>query len=221
MSRALLSTVSTRLATTRTSNTQTQFQSLLGGLFPKMAASASSAASLLRTSPAISQQHLVAPMSPLLLATLSSFSGPYGLRPIGPMIDYLANCNGDCTTVDKTKLLFNKIDEAGLINGSPPPGTWASDTKIANNNSWISTIPSTIAPGNYVLRHETITLHSAENVGGAQAYPQCINLKITGSVQTLWPLEHWLRVFTQNRIQIFWLTSITPLSPATTSQGHH
>lgn len=97
------------------------------------------------------------------------------------MIDYLANCNGECTTVDKTSLKFNKIDEAGLISPTPNPGKWASDEMIANNNSWVVTIPSSIASGNYVLRHETIALHSANNAGGAQNYPQCINLKISGS----------------------------------------
>lgn len=99
----------------------------------------------------------------------------------GPMLDYLASCGDDCTTVDKTKLLFNKIDEAGLIDGSSPPGHWASDDMIANNNSWVVTIPSSIAPGKYVLRHETIALHSAGEVNGAQNYPQCVNLEITGS----------------------------------------
>jgi len=99
----------------------------------------------------------------------------------GPMISYLANCNGECTDVDKTTLLFNKIDQAGLIDGSTAPGKWASDEMIANNNTWVTTIPSTIAPGKYVLRHETIALHSAGEVGGAQNYPQCVNLEITGS----------------------------------------
>jgi lytic cellulose monooxygenase (C1-hydroxylating) len=42
-------------------------------------------------------------------------------------------------------------------------------------------IPSNIRPGNYVLRHEILALHSAYDVGGAQFYPQCINLRITGS----------------------------------------
>lgn len=42
-------------------------------------------------------------------------------------------------------------------------------------------IPSSVKPGNYVLRHEILALHSAYDVGGAQFYPQCINLKITGS----------------------------------------
>lgn len=99
----------------------------------------------------------------------------------GPVIDYLANCNGNCSTVDKTTLEFFKIDQAGLINDTEVPGSWASDELIANNNSWTVTIPTSIAPGNYVLRHEIIALHSAGTKDGAQNYPQCINLEITGS----------------------------------------
>ncbi|PMD47474.1 glycoside hydrolase family 61 protein, partial [Hyaloscypha variabilis F] len=99
----------------------------------------------------------------------------------GPVIDYLANCNGDCTTVDKTTLEFFKIGGVGLIDDTTIPGTWASDQLIANNNSWTVTIPSDIAPGNYVLRHEMIALHSAGSVDGAQNYPQCVNLEVTGS----------------------------------------
>lgn len=99
----------------------------------------------------------------------------------GPVMDYLANCNGDCTTVEKTQLQFNKIDEQGLESWTSQPGSWASDKLIAANNSWTVTVPESIAPGNYVLRHEIIALHSANNPDGAQNYPQCINLKVTGS----------------------------------------
>ncbi|KAJ5481629.1 hypothetical protein N7475_000441 [Penicillium sp. IBT 31633x] len=98
----------------------------------------------------------------------------------GPVITYMANCDGDCASVDKTKLKFFKIDEAGLIDGSNTPGTWASDKLIAANNSYTVTIPSAIASGNYVLRHEIIALHSAGETNGAQNYPQCLNLKVTG-----------------------------------------
>ncbi|PGG97536.1 hypothetical protein GX51_07288 [Blastomyces parvus] len=101
-------------------------------------------------------------------------------RHFGPVLDYLANCNGDCSTVDKTTLEFFKIQEAGLVDGSSNPGTWATNDLIANNNTWKLTIPSSIAPGNYVLRHEIISLHSAYDSNGAQNYPQCFNLKITG-----------------------------------------
>lgn len=98
----------------------------------------------------------------------------------GPVITYMANCNGDCADVDKTTLEFFKIDQGGLISDTTEPGTWATDNLIANNNSRTVTIPSDIADGNYVLRHEIIALHSAEEKNGAQNYPQCINLKVSG-----------------------------------------
>jgi hypothetical protein len=100
----------------------------------------------------------------------------------GPVLDYLANCGSSgCETVDKTALEFFKIDEVGLIDGSSAPGKWGSDQLIANNNSWMVQIPANIAPGFYVLRHEIIALHSAGQENGAQNYPVCFNLQVTGS----------------------------------------
>ncbi|KAH8879596.1 hypothetical protein GQ53DRAFT_671620 [Thozetella sp. PMI_491] len=100
----------------------------------------------------------------------------------GPVIDYLANCgDAGCESVDKTTLEFFKIDEVGLIDYSLSNGKWGSDELIANNNGWLVQIPSSIAPGNYVLRHEIIALHSAGSTNGAQNYPQCFNLQVTGS----------------------------------------
>ncbi|KAK3945751.1 glycosyl hydrolase family 61-domain-containing protein [Diplogelasinospora grovesii] len=98
----------------------------------------------------------------------------------GPVLDYLAACNGDCETVDKTTLQFFKIDGAGYVSGSDP-GLWATDTLIADNSTWLVQIPSDLKPGNYVLRHEIIALHSAGQADGAQAYPQCVNLQVTGT----------------------------------------
>ncbi|GLI79458.1 hypothetical protein PoHVEF18_007793 [Penicillium ochrochloron] len=99
----------------------------------------------------------------------------------GPVIDYLANCGDSCETVDKATLKFFKIDGVGLVDDTTVPGTWGDDQLIANNQSWMVEIPPTLAPGNYVLRHELIALHSAGTEGGAQNYPQCFNLQVTGS----------------------------------------
>ncbi|KAM0148632.1 hypothetical protein ACHAPG_009868 [Botrytis cinerea] len=107
---------------------------------------------------------------------------PWPVSHKGPVIDYLANCNGPCETVDKTKLQWFKIDQVGLISPTAETsGLWGTDVLIANNNSWTVTIPSDIATGNYVLRHEIIALHSASSVNGAQNYPQCVNLAIKGT----------------------------------------
>ncbi|KAF2755606.1 hypothetical protein EJ05DRAFT_513096 [Pseudovirgaria hyperparasitica] len=113
--------------------------------------------------------------------TVSLFWSVWPESHHGPVIDYLANCEGNCSAVDKTSLNFFKISQGGVVDGSTAPGTWASDELIANNNTWEVTIPTDIAPGNYVLRHEIIALHSAGQDNGAQNYPQCINLQVTGT----------------------------------------
>jgi len=52
----------------------------------------------------------------------------------GPIINYLARCNnGDCTKVDKTTLNFFKVQAAALVNPTPEPGTWVTDTMIGKN----------------------------------------------------------------------------------------
>ncbi|QSZ34557.1 hypothetical protein DSL72_006151 [Monilinia vaccinii-corymbosi] len=103
----------------------------------------------------------------------------------GPVIDYLANCNGPCETVDKTTLQWFKIDQVGLVSPtSQTSGYWGTDVLIANNNSWTVEIPSRIATGNYVLRHEIIALHVAGSANGAQNYPQCVSLAIKGTGTT-------------------------------------
>lgn len=91
----------------------------------------------------------------------------------GPVMDYLADCGADCSTVDKKSLKFFKIDGVGMTktSGSYEPGTYADDDMIKAGNVWEVTIPATLKPGNYVLRHETIALHEAQKVGGAQLYP--------------------------------------------------
>jgi lytic cellulose monooxygenase (C1-hydroxylating) len=42
------------------------------------------------------------------------------------------------------------------------------------------TIPKNIVPGEYLLRHEILALHGGGSVGGAQFYPVCVQLTVTG-----------------------------------------
>jgi hypothetical protein len=110
----------------------------------------------------------------------------------GNMANYLANCNGECQMVDKTKLKFNKINEEGLIHpnlsipiGKQIDGTttgyWAGDKVIDNGNRVDFKVPVWLKAGNYVLRHELMALHNAMAPGsGIQHIPQCINLIVTG-----------------------------------------
>ena len=53
----------------------------------------------------------------------------------------------------------------------------------APNAGYAYTIPSCLAPGFYLVRHEIIALHSAWAFGEAQFYPSCHQLRVisTGS----------------------------------------
>ncbi|KAG4441799.1 hypothetical protein IFR05_002723 [Cadophora sp. M221] len=97
---------------------------------------------------------------------------------LGPVVTYVANCGGDCKSVAKSTLKFVKIDESG-INFSTQ--VWATGVLMANNNTWTTTVPKTLAPGHYVFRHEIIALHGATALNGAQNYPFCVNIDVTGS----------------------------------------
>lgn len=51
----------------------------------------------------------------------------------GPVVDYLAKCDGECETVDKTSLKFFKFAELGQLElgpGGGETGYWASDKFI-------------------------------------------------------------------------------------------
>lgn len=92
----------------------------------------------------------------------------------GPVITYMAAVSGEFSAVSKADLKWFKVDAAGLLDDTTVPGNWSTDALIANNFTSTATIPSNIASGNYVVRHEIIALHSAGTENGAQAYPQCM-----------------------------------------------
>jgi len=101
----------------------------------------------------------------------------------GPIFAYIAPCNGDCTTVDKKTLEWIKIAEEGQVSlgaGGGKPGIWPDDALRKNKGYWDVKIPASIPSGEYVLRHELLALHSAYDVGGAQFYPQCANIRVEG-----------------------------------------
>ena len=113
------------------------------------------------------------------------------------MLTYLASCGS--TTSDKCdgkSAKWFKIDQVGQV--SPGSTTWAQ----ASVSSYLSLpsqqgptlispsvtgslamvrVPSNLAPGNYLVRHEMLALQLAVSQGGAEFYPACAQLKVGGS----------------------------------------
>jgi cellulase len=115
--------------------------------------------------------------------------GPWPTSHKGPVLSYLAPCNGPCSAVDATSLKFVKIAEKGWIDDSIEEGYWAADQLLEDDSSWNITVPMELKAGEYVLRTEIIALHQAHlAVGngtkspvGAEFYPQCISLSVEGN----------------------------------------
>ncbi|OBZ79544.1 Endoglucanase-7 [Grifola frondosa] len=80
----------------------------------------------------------------------------------GPLMTYMASCGS--TTCGK------KSDNT----------TWFQ-ADIMNGDSFTVVLPQSLAPGDYLIRHEIIALQLAVSVGGAEFYPSCTQVRVGGS----------------------------------------
>ncbi|KAH9897270.1 glycoside hydrolase family 61 protein [Xylariomycetidae sp. FL2044] len=99
-----------------------------------------------------------------------------GGNHFGPVMVYLSKVD-DVASADGSSDWF-KIFELGYDSATD---TWGNDNINENCGKQELTIPSDIAPGEYLLRAETIALHSAGQAGGAQFYMTCYQITVTGS----------------------------------------
>lgn len=72
----------------------------------------------------------------------------------------------NAATAQPNGLRWFKVAEDGLDSS----GKWAVDRLIASGGWMDFTMPTCVAPGNYLLRAEIIALHSASVQGAAQFY---------------------------------------------------
>jgi len=98
----------------------------------------------------------------------------------GPVLSYMAKCpNNDCTSYSPgTDAVWFKIQHTGRDGTS---NTWGDTPLMTAGNSYKYTIPSCLAAGAYIVRHEIIALHNAYSYPGAQSYPSCHQITVTGS----------------------------------------
>lgn len=95
------------------------------------------------------------------------------------MLTYMASCGSTtCDQFDATTAKWFKIQEIGL--DSSTESGWAQ-ADLMNGTPANITLPSNLAPGNYLLRHEIIALHLANTMGGAEFYPSCSQIIVGGS----------------------------------------
>ncbi|KAI1338763.1 glycoside hydrolase family 61 protein [Xylariaceae sp. FL0016] len=97
----------------------------------------------------------------------------------GPVQFYMAKVpdGADINTWDPAGNVWFK---AGSISAVPPLGSSESTWPAYNKKQVDFTIPKNVPSGKYLVRVESIALHQAQNVGGAQIYLSCAQVEVTG-----------------------------------------
>lgn len=90
----------------------------------------------------------------------------------GPITTWVAPFTED----DGTGPIWTKIDEEGLSGGK-----WAVENLVANKGIKEFTLPADLKAGKYLVRQEVLGLHEATRQGGAQFYPSCVQVEVSGS----------------------------------------
>jgi cellulase len=100
-----------------------------------------------------------------------------GGQHYGPIMVYLGKV-ANASTAAATSVSWFKIAEHGLMSNNPDYFA----NQVLNNNCghYKFKIPSDIANGDYLLRPETIALHTAGSSGGAQFYMSCYQITVSG-----------------------------------------
>ncbi|KAJ0384016.1 hypothetical protein COL922a_009277 [Colletotrichum nupharicola] len=106
----------------------------------------------------------------------------------GPSKSHDVSCRGGkCSEFDgSTGNVWVKIDQSGYDAKEAIP--WASKRLPENNSTYTVKLPSKIAPGEYILRHEILGLQRTNTDGKlAQFYPGCHQITVTGDGTTKLP----------------------------------
>ncbi|KAH6624191.1 glycosyl hydrolase family 61-domain-containing protein [Chaetomium sp. MPI-SDFR-AT-0129] len=100
----------------------------------------------------------------------------------GPVMAYLSKVS-DAKSADGSSGWF-KVFESGWAKnpsgGSGDDDYWGNKDLNTCCGKLNVKIPSDIAPGDYLLRAETIALHTAGSSGGAQFYVTCYQITVSG-----------------------------------------
>lgn len=126
------------------------------------------------------------PGDPVSIAWHEFTDGRVWPHDTGPLISYMAKCDGDCKNFDSAQAQWFKINEEGKGNGG-----WPGQKALHQGKSVSVNIPSNLAAGNYLFMHQILSLHLADSTG-TEYYAGCFQLEVGGN-QSGAPAQNELR----------------------------
>ncbi|KAI0784093.1 family 61 endoglucanase [Abortiporus biennis] len=123
----------------------------------------------------------VTPLAEVQAGELVTFDwGSWTSSHSGPVMTYIAKCPNGCANFKgDTGNVWVKIDQ-DQYNPTRTGFEWGENIIRMKGSKYSVHIPN-LVPGEYLLRHEILGLHVAGQLMGAQFYPNCVQIKITGS----------------------------------------
>ncbi|KAF8642783.1 hypothetical protein AX16_009416 [Volvariella volvacea WC 439] len=105
-------------------------------------------------------------------------SNGFWIHDTGPILTYLASC-GDisCANYSSQNADWFKIWQDGRHSDD---GKWIQANLIGGAPANVQ-LPDNLARGNYLVRHEIIALHLANETRGAEFYVSCSQIRVGGS----------------------------------------
>ncbi|KAF2730726.1 glycoside hydrolase [Polyplosphaeria fusca] len=104
------------------------------------------------------------------------------VHTVGPMLVWMTPCPspGCSTFIPNATTPWFKIAERGLLSGTVVDGMWFQHEFSNWDGSpslWSERIPGALASGEYLVRHEIVSLHSANR---PQWYVECVQVRVEG-----------------------------------------
>ncbi|KAG8904208.1 hypothetical protein FRB99_002111, partial [Tulasnella sp. 403] len=95
----------------------------------------------------------------------------------GPLITYFARCDGPCSKFDATQGKWFKVDQVGKTENDT--NNWVQG-ELLKGKDYSFKLPDDMPNGDFMMRHEIIALHLADQENGAEYYPSCSQITISG-----------------------------------------
>ncbi|KAI1255665.1 hypothetical protein MGN70_002780 [Eutypa lata] len=139
----------------------------------------------------------------------------------GPVQFYMARVpdGADINTWEAAGNVWFKAASISAVPNASGALTSGEDTWPAYNKKSVEfTIPKNVPTGNYLIRVESIALHQAQSVGGAQIYLSCAQVQVTdGGSGTPGPLVAFPGAYKASDPGLIW--SYYPVATTYTAPG--
>ncbi|KAF2636134.1 glycoside hydrolase family 61 protein-like protein [Massarina eburnea CBS 473.64] len=143
----------------------------------------------------------------VVAGSVLGFAAAASVSHFGPVQFYMAKVPGsaDINTWEASGNVWFKAGSISAVQGNDPLTSDEKTWPAYKKTSVEFTVPKNVPSGKYLIRVESIALHQAQSVGGAQIYLSCAQVEVTGGGNgTPGPLVAFPGAYSPNDPGLIW-----------------